>query len=526
MVSPISAWAPFRSRPFAVMWTATVVSNVGTWMYNLASGWLMLSLDPTALSVSLVQVANTLPMFLLAIPAGALVDIVDRRRFLIVGESAITLTSLIFAALVWLHRINPTSLLLFTMVVTVGTAMTAPAWQAVVTQLVSRDALPAAVSANSAGINVSRAVGPALGGFMITSLGIAAPFWFDAVSNLGVIAGLIWWRPPAKSRASLPPEPFWSAVRTGMRHARYNPHLRSTLVRAAGYFLFAGAYWALLPIIVRAQMKGGPAIYGILLAVIGASAVGAALTLPWLRSKWTADRMFLLATLATAASMALFAFAHNLAVGVVASFIAGASWITALSSLNVSAQISLPEWVRGRGLAVYITVMFGALSAGSALWGAVATIAGLTNALVLAAVGMLATIPLLREWKLQTGAKVDFTPSLHWPVPITTSAIEPDRGPVLVTVEYHVEPKDRDPFLKALRRYSRERHRDGAYDWGLYENPAEAGHFIETFLSDSWLEHLRQHQRVTKSDQALEKAVSRFQIDGKPKTTHYISVHN
>jgi MFS family permease/quinol monooxygenase YgiN len=508
------------------MWTATVVSNIGTWMYNLASSWLMLSLDPTPLSVSLVQVANTLPMFLLAIPAGALVDIVDRRRFLIVGESTITLTSLVFAALVWLHRINPTSLLLFTMAVTVGAAFTAPAWQAVVSQLVSREDLPAAVAANSAGINVSRAVGPALGGFMITSLGIAAPFWFDAVSNLGVIAGLIWWHPPTKSRASLPPEPFWSAVRTGMRHARYNPHLRSTLIRAAGYFLFAGAYWALLPIIVREQMKGGPAAYGILLAVIGASAVGAALTLPWLRARWTADRMFLLATLATAGSMALFAFAHNLAVGAVASLIAGASWIAALSGLNISAQISLPEWVRGRGLAVYITVMFGALSAGSALWGEIATFAGLTDALIVAAAGTLVTIPLLRGWRLQTGEKVDFTPSLHWPVPITTSAIEPDRGPVLVTVEYHIEPKYRDQFLKVLRRYSRERRRDGAYDWALYENPAEVGRFIETFHSDSWIDHLRQHQRVTRSDQALEKAVIRFQLDGKPKTTHYISVHN
>ena len=361
---------------------------------------------------------------------------------------------------------------------------------------------------------------------MITSLGIAAPFWFDAVSNLGVIAGLIWWRPPTKSRAALPPEPFWCAVRTGMRHARYNRHLRSTLVRAAGYFLFAGAYWALLPIIVREQMRGGPAAYGILLAVIGASAVGAALTLPWLRARWTADRMFWVATLATAASMALFAFAHHLAVGVVASLIAGASWIAALSNLNISAQISLPEWVRGRGLAIYITVMFGALSAGSALWGEIATVSSLTDALGLAAAGMLATIPLLRGWHLQTGAKVDFTPSLHWPVPITTAAIEPDRGPVLVTVEYHIEPKYRDQFLKALRHYSRERRRDGAYDWAIYENPAEAGRFIETFHTDSWLDHLHQHQRVTKSDQALQKAVNRLQLDGKPKTTHYISVHN
>jgi hypothetical protein len=236
--------------------------------------------------------------------------------------------------------------------------------------------------------------------------------------------------------------------------------------------------------------------------------------------------MFVLATLATALSMALFAFAHNLALGVLASFSAGASWLAALSSLNVSAQVSLPEWVRGRGLAVYITVMFGALSAGSALWGETATLAGLPTALVLAAAGTVATLLLSKQWQLQTGANVDFTPSLHWPAPLTTTEIEPDRGPVLVTVEYHIDEKYRDQFLKALRRYGRERRRDGAYDWALYENPAAAGHFIETFNSDSWLDHLRQHQRVTKSDQALEQAVMRFQLDGKPKATHYISVRN
>jgi MFS family permease len=177
-----SAWAPFRNRTFAVIWTATVVSNIGGWMYNVASGWLMTSLNPDPFIVSMVQVANSLPMFLFAIPAGALADIVDRRRLLIIGESAIMITSTAFAALVWLHLITPVSLLVFSFIVTVGSAITAPGWQAVVPELVPKPDLPAAVAANSVGINVSRAVGPAIGGLLVGAIGIAAPFWVNAFS--------------------------------------------------------------------------------------------------------------------------------------------------------------------------------------------------------------------------------------------------------------------------------------------------------------------------------------------------------
>jgi predicted MFS family arabinose efflux permease len=519
-----SAWAPFRHRTFALIWTATVVSNVGGWMYSVASGWLMTSLDPDPFIVSMVLVANSLPMFLFAIPAGALVDIVDRRRFLIFGESAITITSTAFAVLVWLHLITPNSLLVFSFIVTVGSAVTAPAWQAVVTELVPKSDLSSAVAANGVGVNVSRAVGPALGGVVAGTLGIAAPFWLNAFSNLGVIAALVGWRAPKRSDEHLSPEPFSSAVRTGLRYARYNSHLSATLMRAPGFFVFASAYWALLPLVARNQIAGGPALYGMLLGAIGASAVGAAFALPWLRARLDPDRLLAAATLATSAATALFAVAHDSVTALAASLVAGASWIVALSPLNVSAQVALPEWVRGRGLAMYVTVMFGALTIGSAIWGEVAAIAGLPAALSLAAAGAIAAIPLTWRWKLQTGANVDFSPSMHWAAPVTTRAIEPDRGPVLVTVEYQIDPNHRERFLEALGRYARERRRDGAYDWRVFEDPAEEGRFVEMFLTDSWLEHLRQHERVTQADRVLEQAVLRFQVGNGPKTTHLIGV--
>jgi MFS family permease len=505
-----------------VIWTATVVSNIGGWMYNVASGWLMTSLDPDPLIVSLVQVANSLPMFLFAIPAGALADIVDRRRLLLIGETAILLTSTAFAALVWLHLITPLTLLLFSFVVTVGSAVTAPGWQAVVPQLVPKAELPAAVAANSVGINVSRAVGPAIGGLIAGAVGVAAPFWLNAFSNAGVIAALVRWHPPRKDIAPLPPEAFGNAMRTGLRHARYNPYLSATLVRTMAFFAFASAYWALLPLVARTQIAGGPALYGILLGTIGASAVGGAFLLRWLRAVLGADRLLFAATLATSAATGLFAVAHDAATAIAASLIAGASWIAAVSSLNISAQMALPEWVRGRGLAVYQTVMFGALTIGSAIWGELAAVTGLPAALLVAAGGAILVIPVTWRWKLQTGATIDLSPSMHWAAPVTSRTIEPDRGPVLVTIEYHIDPNNREPFLRALGRGAKARRRDGAYAWGVFEDPAEDGRFIETFLTDSWLEHLRAHERVTKADRMVEQVVRSFQVGDGPKTTHLV----
>jgi len=517
----VSAWAPFRHRAFTVIWVATVVSNIGGWVFNVASGWLMTSLDADPLTVSLVQVANNLPMFLFAIPAGALVDIVDRRLFLIIGETAVTITGTAFAVLVWLHFITPTSLIVFTFIVTVASAVTAPAWQAVVPQLVPKPELPSAVAVNSVGINVSRALGPALGGFMVVTMGIAAPFWFNAISNVGVIAALVRWRPVKKSGPRLPPEGFGQAMRSGLRHVRYNGPLRSTLMRTVAFFLFASAYWALLPLVARNQIGGSPALYGSLLAVIGASAVTGAFLLRTLRSRLGPDALLAGATVATALATALFGIAHNAAIALAASVLAGASWIAGVSGLNVSAQVALPEWVRGRGLSMYVTVMFGALSLGSAIWGEVASLSGTPLALYAAAAGAILAIPLTWRWKLQTGAAIDFTPSMHWPEPITIEDVEPDRGPILTMIEYRIDPKHREEFLEAMGPYARVLHRNGAYDFGVFEDPGEEGRFVETFMSDSWMEHLRLHLRITNTDRKTEEAVRRWSI-GEIKARHLI----
>jgi MFS family permease len=494
------------------------------WMQNAASGWLMTSLDPDPKVIAMVQGASALPMFLFGLPAGALADIFDRRRLLLIMESAITLLTLAFALLLTWGHATPGFLLSFIFLAGTAAALVAPAWQAIVPQLVERhEDLAPAISLNSTSINISRAIGPALAGLLIAYWGIAAPFWINAACNLACIGALFWWHANTMKAQDLPPEQFGNAVIIGLRHVRYNRSLRAALARAIGFFFFASAYWALLPLVARNQVAGGPEIYGLMLGAIGVGAVVGAFVLPGFKTLLGPDHLVTVGSMGTALALLLFGLARGSATALAASAIAGWSWITVLATLNVSAQIVLPEWVRGRGLAAYVTVMFGALAIGSVAWGELASRLTLATALFVAAGGMLAAAPLLRRWKLQAHRGLDLTPSMHWPPPITVDGVSDDCGPVLVTVEYQIAPKDQDAFLATIRRLGRGRKRDGAYRWGIFEDTAHEGRWIETFMVDSWLEHLRQHGRVTKADKLVEDEVQRFQTHGQPTVTHLIA---
>ena len=517
-----SAWSALRYPVFRYLWIATVASNVGGWMYSAASGWLMMDLNANPLVVSLVQVATSLPLFLLALPAGALADMIDNRRFILTLEILTTIFTALFALAVSLKLVTPVVLLLFILFIGALGALETPAWQAIVPLLVPRTALSSAVATNSLGVNISRVIGPALAGVIILALGMAAPFWLDAVSNLGVIAVIYWWQPPARGANALPAERLVRAMRVGVRYARNNLYLRATLAQAVGFFLFASAYWALLPLLARNQLHGGPTLYGVLLGAIGASAVAGAILLPKLKAKAKANTVIALGELGTGIALALFGFADREWLAVLACLMAGTSWIIVLATLNVSAQAALPEWVRGRGLAAYVTVFFGTMSIGSALWGWVAERFGLAPAHYIAAVGALGAIALCRRWRLQTGPAADLTPSMHWPEPILRGAVGDEAGPVMVTVEYQVAPENRTAFLAALAPVARERKRDGAYAWGVFQDTAHETRYLETFLLDSWLEHIRQHHRVTSADRTAEGRLRALTL-GEPQVTHYIA---
>ncbi len=383
------AWSPLRHGSFALLWTASLVSNTGSWMHDTAASWFMTTLDSTPYMVALVQAATTLPVCLLALPAGTLADRMDRRRLLILTQCVMLVLATLLGLLTLAGTAGEGTLLAITFGLGICTAIMSPTWQAIIPRLVPQPELQPAVALHAVGINISRAIGPAAGGLIIVAAGIAWPFLINALSFLAVIVALWLWRPaPAPARGA--PKPFFAAMREGLVHAAGNQALKNTLVRSVLFYVCGSCYWALLPLIARNQLHGGPSLFGVLVGCIGAGAVAGALLLPRLRAIYGLDRVLVFGTVGTVAALTGFALLHQTAAGIVAALLAGASWIACLSSLNVAAQLAVPDWVRARGMAMYTTALYGCLALGSILWGQVATYINLTPALLLAAGAALA----------------------------------------------------------------------------------------------------------------------------------------
>ncbi|PSJ41004.1 MFS transporter [Sphingomonas deserti] len=514
--------SPLASPLFRALWLATIVSNIGTWMHDIGASWLMTSLSPSPLMVALVQSATTLPIFLFALPGGALADIVDRRRLLVAAQLWSLAVAALLAGLTLTGVTGPGLLLALTFALSCGSALSAPAFQATVPELVPPASIPQAVALNSLGVNIARAIGPALGGLIVALSGPAAVFALNAVSVLGIVAVLLRWR-RQKNPPALPAEHFIGALRSGLRYALRAPDLQAVLVRSLGFFLFASAPWSLLPLIARRDLGLGAGGYGGLLAFVGLGAVAGAIALPRIRRRLSANVVTVAATLMFAAMTALLAAAHSFAAAAAALLGAGIGWIAMMSSLNAAAQLATAPWVKARALALYLLVFQGSMTAGAAFWGWVASQAGIPTALLCAAAALGAASILARRFAIPA-ATADLAPSLHWPSPETGGEIESDRGPVMVTIEYRVEPARAAAFARAMAPLQRIRRRDGALAWGLYEDASAPGTIIEYFIVESWLEHLRQHARVTNADRAEQDLAGAFHLGPEPPLVrHWIA---
>lgn len=514
------AWSPFRQKAFLVLWGATVVSNIGTWMNDVGAGWLMTDLAPSPQIVAAVQASTTLPVFLFAILAGAVADIVDRRRLLLVVNLALSAVAMVLALVVRADAMTPELLLVFTFLLGSGAAFIAPAWQAIVPKLVPREDLMAAVALNSMGINISRAIGPAVAGLLIAAFGLVWPFALNAVSTLVVIAALIWWTPEPEPERKLPAEHVLAAMVGGLRYAVFTRGLRLVLIRATGFFLFASAFWSMLPLFAREVLGGGAGLYGALLASVGVGAVAGALVLPRLRKRLGPDRTVQMGTVGMALSLGLAALVPTAATGLIAGLLAGAAWIAVLSSLNVAAQSVLPDWVRARGLAIFLTVFSGAMAAGSLGWGTVAAEASIATAQLAAAIGLILAIPLTARAGLG-GLTEDLSPANHWPDAILPPPEDGD-GPATVWIAYDVAPENRAAFLALMpaQRLSRRAH--GGYAWVLREDAAVPGRLIESWHETSWLSHLRHHARVSHAEAEMQARI-RALLGAPPEIHHLIT---
>jgi MFS family permease len=518
------SFAPLAQPVFAVLWAATVLGNTGSFMRDVASSWLMTDLSASPAAVAMVQAAGTLPIFLLAIPAGVLTDILDRRKFLIAVQFLLASVSITLMVLSHTGMLSVCALIGLTFVGGIGAALMGPTWQAIVPELVPRQDVKSAVALNSLGINIARSIGPAAGGLLLAAFGAGLTYGADVASYIVVIAALVWW-PRAKDANDALAENFLGAFRAGLRYTRASKPLHVVLVRAAIFFAFGSAVWALLPLVARQLLGGDASFYGILLGAIGAGAIGGALVMPQLRQRFTSDGLLLGSAIVTAAVMACLSLSPPQWVAVVVLLFLGAAWITALTTLNGAAQAVLPNWVRGRGLAVYLTVFNGAMTAGSLGWGAVGEAAGVPGALLIGAIGLLLAGFIMHRLKLPSG-ETDLVPSNHWPEPLVAEPVAHDRGPVLILIEYTVEKQHRRAFLHTLDQLSQERRRDGAYGWGVTEDSADPQKMVEWFMVESWAEHLRQHKRVSNADADLQgKVLAYHNGPEKPVVRHFLTIN-
>lgn len=522
MTDNSSSFAPLKVKIFLVLWLATILGNVGSFIRDVGSAWIMTDLSPSPMAVAMVQAAATLPIFLLAIPAGVLSDILDKRKFLIGIQILMAASSIGLMLLSALGMQSVASLIGLTFLSGIGVALMGPTWQAIVPELIDKAQLKNAVALNSLGINIARAIGPALGGLILASFGVAAAYGADVLSYLVVIGALIWWKRPAQTKDALS-ENFVGAFKAGLRYAKASRELHVILWRVLIFFVMASAVWALLPLVAKNLLQGDASFYGIMLGLVGIGAIVGAVALPKLRAKLTADQILLGSALITGAVMLVLSLSPAKAVALVLLLFLGMAWIGALTTLNSLTQSILPNWVRGRALALYLMVFNGAMTLGSVAWGAIATQVGLVGALMTASGTLVASSVLAYKLKLPKDT-LNTTPANHWASPQTQIDIEPDQGPVLIQIAYQPNPERQSEFLKAIYELSVERYKDGAYQWGITQCTEEAGVFLEYFFVESWQEHLRQHQRVSCADAMLQEEILGYlQPDTKPVVRHYLT---
>lgn len=519
----IGAWTPMKHPVFRMLWIAILFVNIASWMQDVGAGWLMTSLAPTPVMVSLVQAATSTPFFLLAIPAGALADIVDRRRFLIGTQIWLACCAGVLGIMTLTGLTSSVLLLLFTFFLGVGLAMMMPAWGAVIPELVPREELQSAVALNSIAINIARSIGPAIAGIIVAAAGSGAVFMANATLYTVVTFLTIRWKRNVP-RSELPSEHLISAIKAGLRYARHSEALRAVMIRGCCFFVFASASWALMPLIVRHELKSGPGTYGLLLGCIGVGAITGATLMPRLIRLVTRDTIIRCASAVYGLAMLALAASDVVIAACCAMLAIGISWMMTASALMTAAQITLPGWVRARGLAFFWIVFTGGMAGGSVIWGQIAGLLNIQSALVIASVCLFVGIAV--SWRFYVGLndKADLTPLSHdWAGPVPRD-IEMHEGPIMITVEYQVKPDDTDAFIGVMTRLGEIRQRNGGYMWELFNDIQRPGVMIEFYMIESMLDMLRQRERMTVADREVrDEARAYHNGSSPPKVTRLLS---
>lgn len=491
--------SPLAVAIFRAVWLASMASNFGGLIQSVGASWMMTSLGASAEMIALVQTSTSLPIMLLSLWAGAIADNLDKRKVMLAAQTFMFIASLGLAAAAWSGIMTPWLLLSLTFLIGCGTALNSPAWQASVGDMVPRASLPSAVALNSMGFNIARSAGPAVGGAIVAMAGAAAAFLVNALSYVGLMVVLARWRPDEPPRL-LPRERIGVAMGAGLRYVAMSPSIRLVMIRATIFGFAASAVPAMMPLVARDVIQGGALTYGLLLGCFGLGAVGGALSSGWLRQRLSTEALVRVATIAMAAGASTIGVSPYLPITFLALAVAGGGWVIALSTFNVSVQMSSPRWVVARALAVYQMAVFGAMAGGSWMFGIVTEHQGPVWALHLAAALQLGGI-LLGLWLAMPAIEAgNLDPQDRWREPDTTVPIEPRSGPIVITIEHRVAVENVPAFLAAMDERRRIRRRDGARGWTLLRDLADPQLWIERYHVPTWLDYVRHNQRRTLAD--------------------------
>lgn len=514
-----SPFLPLRQPIFRAVWFASLASNFGGLIQAVGASWMMTSIAASPDMVALVQASTTLPVMLFSLAAGAVSDNYDRRRIMLTAQGFMFAVSIGLAVFAWFGWLTPWWLLSFTFLIGCGTALNNPAWQSSVGDMVPRSDVPAAVTLNSVAFNIARSVGPAIGGAIVAASGAFAAFAINAVSYVALIAVLWRWQPPKVERL-LPRETLGIAMSAGLRYVAMSPNIRSVILRSFAFGFGGIVVLALLPLIARDLVKGGPLTFGVLLGAFGAGAVAGAFMSARLRRMLTTEALVRATFSAFAVSTALIAISTSLWLTIPALCVGGACWVLTLSTFNATVQLSAPRWVVGRALALYQMGAFGGMALGSWSWGRAILYLGTEQALLLAAFTLLAGAALGLRYALPPLEALNLDPLSRWREPQVAVDIEPRSGPVIVTIEFLVAEKDVVAFLGIMAERRRIRRRDGARHWALLRDLTNPELWIERYDSPTWVEYVRQNQRVTQADAEIGDRVRDLHKGPNPPVVH------
>jgi MFS family permease len=518
-----SLWSPLRQTAFRGLWVCGGVFFVGNGMQTMAAAWLMVELTGSSFLAALVQTAVFMPMFLLALPAGVLADTTDRRRLISGALLAQIGACALLALLVLGGWGGPASVLLLVFVCGCCTAMLTPAWNSSVIDPVPRDEWPQAITAVSIAYNAARAVGPTLAGLLFALLGAGWVFAVTVATTLVMWESIRRWPPKAHPPSKLPAERLWGGTLSGLRFAWHSRMILAQLVRVTAFGAAGSALWALLPVIAQ-RLGTGAQGFGLLMGCLGTGAVLVGLVLGRLRARFGLEAIVGTAGGVFAAAMLVAALTQRAWFVYLWLLLAGAAWMSAMSTFNTATQASAPQWVRSRAVAMHMVAALGAFAMGSAFWGASSDLIGLTPTLCVAAACMAAGLLLAKPMPLRMGALHEVTQATPWDELFIEAEPLPEAGPVAVEVGYRIAPGTDAAFLDTISRMKAPRRRDGATFWRVYKDLGEPSRYVERVIVESWAGYLHQRARATLADQALETEVRAFLAPGETaRMSHYIA---